>query len=575
MFCLISRKRIFPLLRDVNPHSDDLDPNGNMRFTVKRYDSVPCGDREEIDVRIKTPRPGSTTPRPASCQELRLLPEERATSRRASENDVCPNTSSKVRYDSGLHKISSFPSISSQLSGSAGQHDMYEPVALRGREFAKRQRQRLVHKEGELNISNTKVDQKKQKYLIDIFTTMLETKWRYNLLIFGMGFVISWLFFAFIWWVIMYAHGDHLHLPDDDPDWKPCVANVHDFQTALLFSIETQHTIGYGSRMAEANCTESIVLLMIQSVFGVFIQCLMTGMIFAKLSRPKRRAATLVFSKNAVICQRDGELCLLFRVGDMRKSHIVQTIIRAVMVRNKLTKEGEHIPLCQFPLELETETCNSTSDSFVFLAWPVTITHRINEKSPLWEISAEQLLSERFEIVVIFEGTVESTGMTTQVRTSYLPSEILWGHSMAPLMTFQKENGQYKIDYTQFHNTIPVNTPEISAKDLAVCRKKMGAEAYDHGYPGNFTCPAIMPKATPLNMFKRFRTSLKRKMSNRRRRGGGVNCELPDSRSGSLGGSCQDVDSKISPRTGRSSQNGSIQKESTDSGCDVTTPTAN
>jgi len=50
----------------------------------------------------------------------------------------------------------------------------------------------------------------------------------------------------------------------------------------------------------------------------------MTGLVFAKLSRPKKRAQTLMFSKRAVICPRDGQLYFLFRVGDMRKSHIVE-----------------------------------------------------------------------------------------------------------------------------------------------------------------------------------------------------------------------------------------------------------
>jgi hypothetical protein len=32
----------------------------------------------------------------------------------------------------------------------------------------------------------------------------------------------------------------------------------------------------------------------------------MVGIVFAKLSRPKKRAQTLLFSRNAVICHRDG-----------------------------------------------------------------------------------------------------------------------------------------------------------------------------------------------------------------------------------------------------------------------------
>lgn len=45
----------------------------------------------------------------------------------------------------------------------------------------------------------------------------------------------------------------------------------------------------------------------------------MAGIVFAKIARPKKRRETLIFSKNAVICMRDGKLCLLFRVGDMRR----------------------------------------------------------------------------------------------------------------------------------------------------------------------------------------------------------------------------------------------------------------
>ena len=58
------------------------------------------------------------------------------------------------------------------------------------------------------------------------------------------------------------------------------------------------------------------MVMMVQSCFGVIIQALMTGLVFAKLSRPKKRAETLMFTKNAVVCKRDNIICLLFRVGE-------------------------------------------------------------------------------------------------------------------------------------------------------------------------------------------------------------------------------------------------------------------
>lgn len=43
------------------------------------------------------------------------------------------------------------------------------------------------------------------------------------------------------------------------------------------------------------------------------------------------------------------------------------------------------------------------------------------------------------------EGVVESTGMTTQARSSYLPSEILWGHRFESVVKFKRETGEYEV----------------------------------------------------------------------------------------------------------------------------------
>lgn len=392
-------------------------PRSKMKFTVHRtYDSVPPSDTQEDSI------------------------EKEGSSQNPSTQS--PDDSLGM-YDTDMPDGSS--------------------IARRGRLYAQRQTRRLVFKDGEVNIALGHIRERHRRYIGDIFTTMLDIRWRYVIIAFTLAFVVSWLVFALFWWIIMISHGDNKH--KDDANWQACVANVYDFVTALLYSIETQHTIGYGFRMMESKCPEAILLLMIQSCLGVFIQSLMTGIIFAKLARPKRRADTMMFSKQAVICQRDGDYCLLFRVADMRRtSYIVNTTIRAVLVQNRITKEGELLPLGQVPLEVQAE---NAVDYYIFVPWPTTIIHKINDASPFYDLSAEQLLTSRFEIIVYLEGTVESTGMTAQVRTSYLPSECLWGHRMAPLVTYQKDDGQYRVDFTQFHATIPCDMPECSAREFA------------------------------------------------------------------------------------------------------------
>lgn len=66
------------------------------------------------------------------------------------------------------------------------------------------------------------------------------------------------------------------------------------------------------------------------------------GCMFVKISQPNKRAETLVFSKHAVISLRDDKLCLMFRVGDLRSSHIVGANMRAKLIKSKQTQEGEN-----------------------------------------------------------------------------------------------------------------------------------------------------------------------------------------------------------------------------------------
>ncbi|XP_034247442.1 G protein-activated inward rectifier potassium channel 3-like isoform X2 [Thrips palmi] len=339
----------------------------------------------------------------------------------------------------------------------------------------RRLRRRAVLKNGECNVLQSKISNMNLRFLQDIFTTLVDVQWRWTLLVFSLSFFLSWLTFALIWWLIAFTHGDleveHLPEMQEEKGWHPCVANIHDFGSCFLFSVETQHTIGYGGRATTEECPEAIFVMCLQSIVGVMIQAFMTGIVFAKLSRPKKRTQTLLFSRQAVICVRDGELCLMFRVGDMRKSHIVGASIRAQLIRTKTTQEGETLAPFQHELTLSADDCGSD----LFFIWPTVVVHKIDSASPLWNMSAVDMMHEKFEIVVILEGTIETTSQTTQARSSYLPVEILWGHRFTPMVTYCRERHGYQVDYSLFHCTTAVDTPLCSAKDLAAFHRHHAA----------------------------------------------------------------------------------------------------
>ena len=59
---------------------------------------------------------------------------------------------------------------------------------------------------------------------------------------------------------------------------------------------------------------------------------------------------------------------------------------------------------------------DTASESCMFFVWPLDLVHVIDEDSPFYDISAADLARERFELLVIMEGTIETSSMNFQAR---------------------------------------------------------------------------------------------------------------------------------------------------------------
>ena len=111
----------------------------------------------------------------------------------------------------------------------------------------------------------------------------------------------------------------------------------------------------YLCRATTEECPVAIIVMSTQSIMGVIIQACMAGIIFAKFTVPRKRGQTLVFSKNAVITQRNGALYLICRVCDLRKSSLLEAHVRMVIIKKEVTDEGETIPYQLSDLDVTTE----------------------------------------------------------------------------------------------------------------------------------------------------------------------------------------------------------------------------
>ncbi|KAJ7995459.1 hypothetical protein DPEC_G00244780 [Dallia pectoralis] len=312
---------------------------------------------------------------------------------------------------------------------------------------------RLVSKDGRCNINIGNVKYNNRFALFgDFWTTFVETRWRFVLIVFITTHTLTWFIFSLVWYWLAMNNGDLLW-QNPSQDHTPCVLNVFGLTSSFLFSLETQTTIGYGVRAITPQCPGGVTLLMIQALFGPLVNCFMGGAFLAKISFPKKRAKTITFSDEAVICQNKDFLCLMFRVANLRKTLMIGSKFYGKLFRTTVKPDGETIIMDHTNIEFLVD---AGKDSLFFVC-PLTLYHVIDKASPFFDMTKDTLRQQEFELVVFMDSTAESTSRNCQVRTSFIPQEILWGYNFLPIISRDQE-GKYSVDFSNFSKMYPVAT---------------------------------------------------------------------------------------------------------------------
>ncbi|CAG5114800.1 unnamed protein product [Candidula unifasciata] len=323
-------------------------------------------------------------------------------------------------------------------------------------------KRRLMHSTGH-NIVTVGIEDKFWKYLSDLYTTLIDIKWRWNILIFVSGFVVTWLLFACMYYALSYLHGD---FDEQSADFVPCILNVKTFTAAYLFSIETMMTIGYGIRVQTESCPGLYLTVMLQSIVGAGLQFMLASIVVSKTRRAKRRSETILFSNQVCIYEQDCKLHLAVRVGDMRKADIAGAHAQGYLVKKYRSQDASFLFV---PILVNFK--GESGRDLIFFPWPTQILHLVDEDSPLWSLSRDELLKGRFELIVVIDGVSGATSRPFQARKSYHTCEMKWGHRFDNLNLSYGWGGSYLMDLSTFDNTVPTSAPLCSARDITHLRE--------------------------------------------------------------------------------------------------------
>jgi len=221
------------------------------------------------------------------------------------------------------------------------------------------------------------------------------------------------------------------------------IANVADDSPLSLFyfSIETLATVGYGDMHPQTNYGHLVATVEIFT--GMCFLAVMTGLIFARFSRPRAR---FVFAEHPVVAVHQGQPTLMIRVANARNNTISQATARLWLFRLEYTAEG-------FQLRRYHELKLDRNEHPMFmLSW--TLFHAIDDGSPLHGMTDDDLAVSDAALALNVSGVDDSSAQHLYARKLYSQNDILWKYRYKDITSISAE-GRLLIDYSKFHDVIP------------------------------------------------------------------------------------------------------------------------
>jgi inward rectifier potassium channel len=225
---------------------------------------------------------------------------------------------------------------------------------------------------------------------------------------------------------------------------RDCIVNGKSgsFEDAFFFSVQTLAGIGYG--VLSPKTTYANYIVVIESIASLLVIALLTGLSFARFSRP---TAKVLFSKFAVVMPQDNLPTLMLRTANQRRNQILEAHVTLSLSRDEVTSDGHHIRRFY-----ELPVLRSYNPTFS-LSW--TLMHPINEQSPMYGFSAESLAESQSQIIVSLSGIDETVAQNVHARHTYGANSIILNHQLVDIIHVIDDRNRY-VDLAAFHHVAPI-----------------------------------------------------------------------------------------------------------------------
>ncbi len=228
---------------------------------------------------------------------------------------------------------------------------------------------------------------------------------------------LSVLFFAYLVMNTFFAVAYYL-IGTDQLEGAAASTASGRFLNAFFFSAHTLTTVGYGSIAPRTPAANAVAAL--EALVGVLGFAVATGLLYGRVSRPSARIG---FSERMVIAPYQEGSALEFRVVNRRPNSLMELEVR-LMLMTVVKNGGE--------AKRKYEILSVERDRVLFLPLTWTVVHPIDQESPLWGKTAEELERLQAEVMILIKAYDDTFSQTVLARYSYRHDEIEWGRRFAP-----------------------------------------------------------------------------------------------------------------------------------------------